>query len=244
MRAIGRSRPFMWIVAAMALMSASMPVQAQRGRGTPPPTGRENAPFDPSGYWVSLITEDWRFRMLTPPKGDYESVPLNAEGRKVADAWDPARDEAIGEQCRSYGAPAIMRVPGRLHITWEDPTTLRIDTDAGQQTRLFHFQGTRPAQASPSWQGVTAASWERDAIKAVTTGLRAGYLRKNGVPYSENVLLTEYIDKASMPDRSDLLVVSTVVADPRYLTTDFITSSHFRREATGAKWNPTPCVSR
>jgi hypothetical protein len=231
-------------MSVIALVIASMPAQAQRGRGAPPPTGRENAPFDPSGYWVSLITEDWRFRMLTPPKGDYESVPLNAEGRKVADDWDPARDEAAGAQCRSYGAPALMRVPARLRIAWEDSTTLKIETDAGQQTRLFRFQRARAAQADASWQGVTAAAWERGAIKAVTTGLRPGYLRKNGVPYSENTTLTEYVDKASMPDGTDLLVFSTIVSDPTYLATDFITSSHFKRERSAAKWNPTPCVSR
>ena len=57
----------------------------------------------------------------------------------MADTWDPAKDEAAGEQCRAYGAANIMRVPGRLHITWQNDTTLRIDTDAGTQTRLIRF---------------------------------------------------------------------------------------------------------
>src|SRR5438132_7715229 len=113
------------------------------GRGASP---REAAPIDLTGYWVSVITEDWKLRMVTPKKGVYETLTLNAEGRRVADTWDPAKDEAAGEQCRSYGAANIMRVPGRLHITWENDTTLRIDTDAGTQTRLFHFGGS-PAGA-------------------------------------------------------------------------------------------------
>jgi hypothetical protein len=115
------------------------PVAAQRGNQPPPPPPRAGAPIDLTGYWVSIVTADWRWRMVTPAKGDYQGVQLNAEGRKVADTWDPARDEAVGEQCRSYGAPALMSVPGRIHITWQDDTTLKVDTDAGTQTRLLRF---------------------------------------------------------------------------------------------------------
>ena len=102
-------------------------------------SGKADAPIDITGYWVSIVTEDWRYRMVTPAKGDYASVPLNAEARKVADAWDPAKDEAAGDQCKSYGAAAIMRVPGRLHITWDGETALKMETDAGTQTRMFEF---------------------------------------------------------------------------------------------------------
>src|SRR5437016_3357667 len=129
-------------LAAAILLAAPTVVTAQgRGRGEtlPPQSPKEAAAVDLTGYWVSVVTEDWRFRMVTPPKGDYASVPLNPEGRKVADTWDPAKDEAAGEQCRSYGAAALMRVPGRVHITWENENTLRVDTDAGTQTRTFHF---------------------------------------------------------------------------------------------------------
>jgi hypothetical protein len=95
--------------------------------------------------------------MITPPKGDYNSVPLNAEGRRVADTWDPAKDEAAGEQCRSYGAAGLMRVPGRLHVTWENDNSLRIDTEAGTQTRLFHFDRSQRPTGQPTWQGHAAA---------------------------------------------------------------------------------------
>ncbi len=96
--------------------------------------------------------------MVTPPPKDYASVPLNAAARAVADKWDPAADEAAGNACKSYGAGNIMRVPGRLHISWQDDTTLKIETDAGQQTRLLHFTGT--PGGDPSWQGYSQASWE------------------------------------------------------------------------------------
>jgi hypothetical protein len=131
------------------------------GRGGPPQAprpARAAALFDVTGYWVSVVTEDWRFRMVTPPKGDYTGVSLNPEGRKIADAWDPAKDEAAGEQCRSYGAPNIMQMPGRIHITWQDEETLKIETDAGAQARLFHFAGA-PSQGG-GWQGVSKASWD------------------------------------------------------------------------------------
>src|SRR5262245_24707266 len=107
-------------------------------RGGPPPTPKAAAPFDLTGYWVSIVTEDWRWRMF-PNKGDYGGIPLNPAGRRSADAWDPAKDEAADEQCKAYGAPGIMRIPGRLHITWQDDQTLKIETDAGRQTRVFGF---------------------------------------------------------------------------------------------------------
>src|SRR5947209_3262999 len=91
---------------------------AQSGPGAPAKSAIQNAPVDLTGYWVSIVTEDWRWRMVTPARGDFASIPLNAEARKVGEAWDPAKDEAAGEPCKSYGAPAIMRIPGRIHISW------------------------------------------------------------------------------------------------------------------------------
>jgi hypothetical protein len=134
--------PFIKAALTLALAAACLNAQGRGGRGgagQPPPTAKAGAPIDLTGYWVSLVTGDWRFRMITPPKGDYTSMPLNAEARKIADAWDPAKDEGAGEQCKSYGAPALMRVPGRLHITWQDDQTLKLEMDSGTQTRLFSF---------------------------------------------------------------------------------------------------------
>lgn len=218
-------------------------------------TPRGMAPFDLTGYWVSVVTEDWRWRMVVPKRGDYASVPLSPEGRKVADQWDPARMAEDG--CRPYGAAAIMRVPGRLRISWEDDHTLRIDTDAGLQTRRLHFART-PAPAAPTWQGHSTAEWEQirslgglgvslqtppprmGALKVITTGMRPGYLRRNGVPYSEQAVMTEYFDRFT-DDGIDWLTVLTIVEDPLYLSQPFITSTHFKRESDGSKWMPTPC---
>src|SRR5262249_61169598 len=111
-------------------------LNAQRGGTvTAPATPRASAPIDLTGYWVSLVTNEWRWRMLTPPKGDYATLPINEEARRVADTWDPARDEASGDQCRAYGAAIIMQVPTRLHVRTAKATMPKMATDAGKQTR-------------------------------------------------------------------------------------------------------------
>jgi hypothetical protein len=195
--------------------------------------------------------------MVTPAKGDYASIPINAEGKRVADLWDPAKDESAGEQCRSYGAPGLMRGPTRLHVTWLDDNTLKLETDYGMQTRLFQFRAAAPAGA-PTWQGVTTAQWVFAAggarggrggqrfgsLKAVTTRLKPGYLRKNGVPYSANATFTEYLDVQKERNGDQYLVDTTVVDDPTYLQTPWITSLHFRKEPDASKWDPTPCNAK
>ena len=233
-----------------------------RGAAPPPKTAKEAAPFDMTGYWVSNVTEDWRYRMVTPPKGDYQGVPLNAEARKIADRWDPARDEAAGEQCKSYGAANVMRIPERLHISWQDDQTLKIETDAGTQTRTFYFSNP-PTQAA-DWQGVSKAVWDGTpdfgvdplkydprfgsqskitggSLKVVTTKLRPGYLRTNGIPYSAEAVVTEYYDRVATRNGDAYLVVSTEVDDPMYLRQPYQTSTNFRKQADASGWNPSPC---
>jgi hypothetical protein len=247
---LARQRRALLATVAAAAAFISMPVLgfAQAGGSQAPQakkTARDAAPVDFTGYWVSLITEDWRWRMLIPPKGNYASVPINAEGRKVADAWDPAKDEASGNQCKAYGAAAIMRVPGRVHIIWDNENSLRIDTDAGTQTRLLHFAGSAAPNEPATLQGYSTAHWESapgDSLKVVTTHLRPGYLRKNGVPYSANTIMTEYYTRITGPNGSPWLLVTTVVDDPQYLDTPFVTSTHFRKLPDSSGWNPTACL--
>jgi len=236
------------------ILLAPAAISAQRGRGgasAPAQAPQAAAPIDLTGYWVSIVTEDWRWRMVTPPKGDFASVPLNPQGQQVANTWDTSKDGS----CLAYGAAGLMRNPTRLHITWENDSTLKVETDAGQQTRRFAFGASVPPGAARTLQGFSRAEWERSGgrgagraqgpgagdLKVVTTNLSAGWLRKNGVPYSENTVLTEYYDRFPTPNGEEWLVVTTVVTDPMYLTADFITSTHFRREANAAKWDPTPC---
>ncbi len=233
------------IVLLASLFAAAQPIAFGQAPGAPDAASspKASAPIDLTGYWAALVTEDWRFRMVTPRKGDYPAVPMNAQARKIADAWDPAADEASGNQCKAYGAGAIMRIPARFHITWQDDATLRIESDSGMQIRLFHFN---PRPASPgerTWQGYSSALWQRPAaLKVETTNLRPGYLRKNGVPYSENATVTEYFDIAPLPTGGQVLLVTTIVDDPQYLQQPFIVTSQFKKEADASKWDPTPCT--
>jgi len=256
------------ITRALFVFLAAWPVLvlAQgRGGAQPPRSAKEAAPEDLTGNWVSPVMEDYRWRMITPLKGDAASVPINAEARKIVDAWDPAKEEAAGTQCKAYGAPAIMRVPGRLRISWQDDNTLKIETDAGTQTRLFHFGGQPPPGAQPSWQGYSAARWDPGvgppppgvagaglqgrqgrsrSLEVVTTQLRPGYLRKNGVPYSDKTTLTEYYDRFSEPSGAEWFTITTIVADPVYLAVPFVTTTDFRKEPDGSKFSPSPCSAR
>jgi hypothetical protein len=208
-------------------------------------TAKASAPVEMTGYWVAFVTEDWRFRMVTPRKGDYQPVPMTQQARKVADAWDPVADEASGNQCKAYGAGAIMRLAARFHIMWQDENTLRVDSDYGMQTRLFHFNSPPSSPGERTWQGYSTAEWDKPAsLKVATSNLRSGYLRKNGVPYSENAAVTEYFDIAPIPGGGQVLLVTTIVDDPQYLRQPFIVSSQFKKEADGSKWDPTPCTAK
>lgn len=231
---------------------------APPGRAGGPPTARAGALADLTGQWVSLVTEDWRYRMFTAPKGDTASLPLNPAGQKAAAGWDPAKDEAAGEQCRAYGAAGLMRMPTRLRISWQDDNTLKIESDAGTQTRLLRFSG--PAGEPGGWQGVSVAAWDypRAAIagrgaggpppggslKATTTRMRPGYLRRNGVPYSANAVMTEFFDRLDVPNGDALLVVTAEIVDPEFLATPYWTSTQFKRQNDQSGWAPTPCASR
>ena len=283
------------LVALTLFIALAAVVSGQRGGGggrgqQPAQSPQQAAPIDLTGYWVSVVTEDWRWRMVTPPKKDYQSLPLNQAARKVADDWDLAKDEAAGLQCKPFGVGNIMRQPGRLHITWQDESTLKVEFDAGTQTRLFYFPSTGSGQAAASqppgpktWQGISTAAWERPGRNAVadarvaesreqglppggggaglrgapprnaamflggslavkTTNFRDGYLRTNGVPYSENATLTEHFDRLPGPPTGDVwLVVSSILEDPTYLNGPLYLSTQFKKEPNGAKWNPTPC---
>lgn len=251
------ARGFIWLVAALLLSSLDGLAQGRGAAPQAPPNPRASAPVDLTGYWVAVISEDWRFRMVTAAKGDFEALPLTPEATRVGNQWDPQRDIAAGEQCRAYGAPGIMRLPVRLHVTWQDDATLKMDIDNGNQVRLFHFNTAARPPARPEWQGFSIAGWETFAegqgvagrgaldpsgsLKVVTTRMRPGYLRRNGVPYSGNAVLTEFFDRTELPDGSSWLILTSIVNDPQYLQIPLVLSTQYKREADGSKFNPRPC---
>lgn len=223
-------------------------------------SARAVAPFDLTGYWVSVVTEDWPWRMHTPPQGDYASIPLTAEGQRVADLWTEAQDGS----CLAFGAAAVLRLPTRVHITWQDDSTLKLETDNGRQTRLLRFdRAAASARAPRSLQGTSFAEWQQSEVvrargaeggeasarvdggawtplKVVTTNLTAAWLRPNGVPVGESAVVTEYFDYFTEGD-AEWFVVTTMVDDPQHLSERLVISSNFRRERNGARWTPRSC---
>ena len=227
---------------------------ANRGRAAGPAgkTPKEAAPIDLTGYWVSIVSEDWRFRMLTPPKGDHPDFLLTPAGTKLADSWDPAKDEGEKDHCKAYGAPNIMRVPGRFHITWADDRTLKIETDAGTQARTLRFVPVVPTAVAtslssaptgpPSRQGTSTAQWERKALRVQTSNLLPGYLQYNGVPFSANATMTEYFDVITEPGGEIWLIDDAIITDPAYLIRSVKRSTHLRKQADAKGWDPQPCI--
>jgi len=256
--------PLPLLVATLMLLAFDQGYAQRGGRGGAASNARQGAPIDLTGYWVSVISEDWEFRMVTPDKGIFETLTLNNEGRRVGQTWDPAKDEAAGEQCRAYGAGNIMRLPTRLHITWENDTTLRIDTDTGTQTRLLRFGTPAPANTQSSWQGYSVAEWETapasrgggggarggaapsrgGGLKVTTTQLRPGYVRKNGAPYSDRTTVTEFFDLNTLGNGDQWISLTTRVDDPVYFTRPLVTTSDFKKLPDATGWNPTPCLTR
>jgi hypothetical protein len=268
--------PLIVVVAAL-VGNAPARLDAQRGQqggraagggqAPAPPTPQAAAPIDLTGYWVSIIVDEWRFR-VTPQKGDILYLPLTADARQIANAWDPAKDEAEGKQCKAYGAVGVMQRPGRIHITWENPTTLKLEADAGTQMRLLHF-GAPPDKGQTSWQGYSAAEWQLPgggargrrgapppaenapnraaglgSLKVVTTNMLPGYIRKNGVPYSGNAVLTEYFNRLTGEQNDSYIAMTATVDDPAYLTGPFIRTYNFKKLPDATGWEPTPCWNR
>ncbi len=247
-----RAWPSTIALAFVTVLVIDVEAQTRGARGASA-SARAEAPIDLTGQWVAIISEDWRWRMITPAKGDIVSIPLSLQGQQTAEAWDPDKDEAAGEQCKAYGAPGLMRGPIRMRISWQDENTLKLESDYGTQTRLMRFAAAAPS-STRSWQGLTSAQWivrgggrgaqRFGSLKTVTTNLRAGYLRKNGVPYSERAVFTEHWDVHALPNGDKYLVNTNVVEDPVYLQAPFQTAIHYKLERDTSKWDPTPCDAR
>jgi hypothetical protein len=251
---------------AISAISALNPsLRAQQAQGQ---TARAAAPIDLTGYWVSLIVDEWRFR-VTPQKGDIAYLPLNAQARQIANAWDPDKDRASGNACKAYGAIGVMQRPGRLHVTWDGDNALKIDTDAGTQTRMLRFGAVAAPAGAPTPQGNSVAVWQVNGrplidtggtgfvpinrvqgatrggqLKVTTTNMKPGYIRKNGVPYSDKAVLTEYVTVLPGQQNDTYIALTAVVDDPTYLTGQFVRTYTFKKVPDATGWDPTPCWPR
>jgi hypothetical protein len=252
-------------------LTPALAIAAAPPRPAGPANARAVPGVDLTGQWVAIVTEDWRWRMVTPPRGDLENLPLNAEGRRVAMTWDLAADNAAGAQCKAWGPGGLIRQPTRIRFSWADDNTLKFETDSGQQTRLFKFVAPAPGSTYPALteaypptgprtlQGESRSQWfgypqsrglgfgaeppTRPALRVVTRNHTGGYLRKNGAPYSENAVITEHFNRLDYPHGEAWLTVTTIVEDPKYLREPMVTSTDFRKETDTAEWSPRPCFT-
>lgn len=250
------------MVSVVCTLSATSYAAAPAGgTNTQPIAPRLTNAIDLTGVWVSVVNEDWNYRMVRPPKGDYRLMQMTPEGRRVADMWDPNSDGS----CLAYGAASLVRVPQRMRISWESDSVLKLETDAGQQVRRFVF-GAAEAPQGRSLQGFSRSRWVPDSpvtdqglrpafpkpdarhstLEVLTSNLSGGWLRRNGVPYSPDARVTEYYDRFALPHGNgsdEWLLVTTIVDDPIYHVEPFVTSTNFKREPDGSKWHPTACKS-
>ena len=240
----------LFVVGIAVALASGLYAQGRGGRGggaAAPQNAKAAAAFDLTGYWVSIVTEDWRYRMVTPSPGDYQGVPMTPEARKIADAWDPAKEEASGRCVQVlWSAGAVARTGTPSHHLAGRP-----DAAHGHRCRqadpCFSFRRLEASPGGPpTLQGDSTAEWVRGggrgatdgSLKVTTSHLKAGFLRKNGVPYSENTTLTEYFDLIKEPNGDPLMVVTIVTTDPTYLRQPFVITSQYKKEASDAKWNP------
>lgn len=261
----------LWTLVVIVACATAVNVAAQgrggRGGGAPAGPARTNPPVDLTGSWVPVITEDWRYRMVTAPNGETGGIPMSATARQAAMQWDRSKDGA----CQAYGVGGLMRMPVRFKIAWADDNTLKIESDGGQQTRLLHFAA--PGQPAPAaagqprtLQGFSVAEWQRPggafdafgpglapeggrgapaprwgSLKVTTNNVLPGWLSRNGIPYGENLSLTEYFIRFTNKDAGDWLVITTTYDDPQNLQRQWITSTNFQKEPNESKWAPAPC---
>ena len=246
------------MVAVAVVLTVSPSAHAQRGarrvaagrRQRP----RDAAALDLTGYWVSVITEDWKYRMVTPKNGVFDSLPLNGEGRKIGTSWDPAKDEAAGEALQGLhgGQRDAAARPHAHHLARRQYAADRHrcrNADAAAAIRIRAAAGSQAGRATRSRSGSTrpaaaAAAPRLGNLKVVTTNLRAGYVRKNGAPHSDKAVVTEYFDLNSLPNGDTWLTITTKVEDPVYFTRPYITTTDFKKLPSAAGWNPTPCSAK
>jgi len=260
-----KTASFRFVLALLLVTPSALLAQGGRGgggqRGGPPPaqSAKAAAPVDLTGYWVSIVTEDWIERMSpdSPPSGTG-----GARGLARAPAVTPPPN---GEQCRVYAAGGSLRVPTRLNITWLDDNTLKVQMDAGNQTRLLHFVPETPRPAEKTLQGYSVATWELGggggrggrggppggpgaaaapapaprwgSLNVVTTNLSGGYLLSSRSLYSDNAVLTEYFSHHA-DFAQDYFTVTAQIQDGPVTR---VTSSTFKKEPDGSKFSPGPC---
>jgi len=192
-------------------------------------SSRASAQADLTGSWNGFFHEDQPERIPGPALGDYLGLPINDSARAFAEAWDASRLTIPEHQCRAHSSPYILRGPLNMRI-WEerDAQTQQIvaihqDISNFQQRRTFWMDGrAHPSDyAEHTWMGFSTGRWEGDALVVTTTHIKQMWHRRNGIPQSDRVTLTEHYIR-----HGNVMTLVTYTNDPAYLTEPLVKSTN------------------
>lgn len=203
------------VLAIVAVMLVSLPAIAQ---------------IDPSGEWAPRFHEDNPERLAGPELGDYLGLPINEAARLRAESWDASLLTLPEHQCKPHPADYGPRGPANLRfwkeVDRESQQTIAYHTHISWQApeRTIWMDGREhpPDYAAHTWQGFSTGKWEGDILTVTTTHLKAGWIRRNGIPRSDRATLTEHWIR-----HGDYLTLVSIVNDPVYLTEPFIRTTNW-----------------
>jgi hypothetical protein len=189
------------------------------------------ADADLTGYWDNIIQEDFGYRLAGPAVGDYSGLPINDAAKAIADNWDPEDGYKPENQCKMHGAAYIMRSPIRFFLEYEDEVTIsiKIELEMGRERKIY-LDG-RPAEGPPTEMGHSVGVWNGDMLTVTTTNMTEKYIRRNGVPNSEQAVMTEHFIR-----HDNYITLISIIEDPVYLTEPLIRSVSYRKRDDEFKW--------
>lgn len=191
-----------------------------------------SAQIDISGSYNAIFHEDQPERIPGPSLGDYLGLPINESARAFAEAWDASRLTVPEHQCRAHSAPYIMRGPLNMRI-WEERdaetqqiVATHVDISNFQQRRTIWMDGRpHPSDlAEHTWMGFSTGRWDGDALVVTTSHIKQMWHRRNGIPQSDHVKLTERFIL-----HGTVLTYVTMTEDPVYLTEPLVKTTNMLR---------------
>jgi hypothetical protein len=196
-----------------------------------------------AGSWAARNTEDIS-RDSYPV--DYLGLPLNEEGRLRALSYNESQLGMIERQCQGWPAFYFVQGPFGLKI-WSDTEpvkggviswTIGAWEDRAPMTIWMDGRPHPPAYAEHTRAGFTTGRWEGTTLVASTTHMKAGFLRKNGPPSSDQATMTSRFYR-----HGDILTILVVIEDPIYLSEPAIVSKSFQLSAAPISPVGPPCVT-
>ncbi len=197
---------------------------------------------DLTGGWAILIHEDFPERIPGPDIAEYAGLPISAAARYAALAWDPAQLAMPEFQCRPHPSDygnrfSDLRVWREVDQASQQTPALRMRREWQSPERTIYMDGReRPsAFAQHTWQGFSLGEWDGNMLNIHTTHLKASYLRRNGVPRSDQAEHQEHYIV-----HGEHLTIVTVIKDPLYLEEPFIRTTNYRIDPRFSI-DPYPC---